>query len=87
MAGLELIVPFIEEAILYHMQPVKAHTIHILQVKSLSLYEYTSMFFTIFTKGNNIHDSLVAALVDDAFLKWGLLLKKRIAPKGANSSL
>ena len=79
--------PFMGKATLYRIQPVKTNTIHILQVESLSLYGHTSMFFTIFTKGNNFYDFLVAALVDDAFLKWGLLLKKRIAPKGENSSL
>ena len=43
----------------------------------------TSIFSTIFTKGNNFYDFLFALLDNKAHLKWGLLLKKKIAPTGA----
>ena len=45
---------------------------------SLSFYVhgYTSMCFTIFTKGNNFCDVLFASLVEATLPKWSLVLLK-----------
>ena len=42
------------------------------------MFGCTTMFSTIFTRGNNFCDFLFAFLDETALLKWDLLLQKRI---------
>ena len=46
-------------------------------------YMGTPTFFSMFTKGENSHDFLIAYLEDEVFSKWGLLLKERICSDGS----
>ena len=41
-------------------------------------------FFLHFTKGNNFCDFLFDSLDGEALPKWGPLLRKEFAPRGAN---
>ena len=41
------------------------------------VYGYTAMFSAIFTKRNNSHDLLFAALDHKTMPKWGLLFMER----------
>ena len=45
--------------------------------KAIKVYDYTSMFFHHFTKGNNCSNFLFASLSEVALPNWGLLLKER----------
>ena len=42
-------------------------------------------FSSMFSKGDNFLDFLLAYLEDEVFPKWGLFLKERICSMGANS--
>ena len=44
----------------------------------LKVYGYTSIYFAMFSKGDNFCDFLFAYLDDRVFPKRGLLLKERI---------
>ena len=48
----------------------------------LKVYEYTSIFSAIFSKGDNFHDVLFAYLEEEIFKRWDLLLKDRICCDG-----